>query len=244
MISIIIPTYNQETFLRRCIESIRRFTAEPYEVIVVDNGSQDGTLAYCRNQRLMLVSLPNNRGFPAACNVGLQVASSDRLLLLNDDTEAVPHWLTEMNRCLDAEEDIGMVGPMTNYAGGSQRLLDDSGDAAAIAERLHREQEGEVQEVRRLVGFCLLLKRSVLDKIGLLDEAFGRGHYEDDDYCYRARLAGYRMMIARGAYVHHHGSQSFQRWNTDEWEQLIEKNRQVFVQKWGFDPRQMHAAES
>lgn len=73
--SIIIPTYNGLKLLEACVESIRQHTASPYEIIVVDNASTDDTAAFCRKNKLTFISLPENRGFPAACNLGLQLAS-------------------------------------------------------------------------------------------------------------------------------------------------------------------------
>lgn len=77
--SIIIPTYNRLGLLRSCVESIRAYTDSPYEIIVVDNASSDETDAYCRANKLTFVSLPENRGFPLACNLGLQLAAGDEL---------------------------------------------------------------------------------------------------------------------------------------------------------------------
>ncbi|MGG6311746.1 glycosyltransferase family 2 protein [Paenibacillus macerans] len=239
--SIIIPTYNGLHLLGPCVEAIRRHTEVPHEIIVVDNGSEDDTTSYCLRERLILVALPQNEGFPVAVNRGLSVASGDQLLLLNNDVTVSPRWLPNMLRALDSAPDIGMVGPVTNYASGRQQVDVPWGEGesfAQVAERHNQSDPAKWQDVQRLVGLCLLLKREVLTRAGLLDERFSPGHYEDDDYCYRARQLGYRLLVCGDTLVHHAGSASFKARHPEGWNGLIERNRQRFIDKWGVDPWQ------
>lgn len=82
----------------------------------------------------------------------------------------------------------------------------------------------------------MLFRREVMTSIGLLDEAYSPGHYEDDDYCYRARMQGYRLLVCRDVLVHHRGSASFQKTDPAAWKQLLERNRSIFIHKWHVDP--------
>lgn len=237
--SIVIPTYNGLPLLMQCIAEIRRFTDRPFEIIVVDDGSTDGTAEYCRNERLIFVSLPKNRGFPVAANAGLNLASGDTIVLLNNDIVVSRRWLDNMLDCLYSAGDIGIVGPMANYASGSQQHhlgYTDLNGFHEMTRNSNRPDPGKWRSVRRLVGMCMVMKRELVDRIGLLDELYAPGHYEDDDYCYRARLHGYRLMVAGDTYVHHHGSVSFRKWPQPELIQLIETNRQKFIAKFGADP--------
>lgn len=237
--SIIIPTYNGLSYLADCIASIRAYTTPPYEIVVVDNGSTDGTTDFCRRESLRFVSLPDNRGFPAACNAGLRLASGDRLLLLNNDVIVSHRWLDNMADCLDHARDVGIVGPYTNYASGKQRMIapyETIGQYHEMAIHLNAPNPYQWLQVDRLVGFCFLFKRELYERIGELDERFSPGHYEDDDYCYRARLAGYRLMIAGDTVVHHHGSASFFKQDEGRLAALIDRNHRLFVEKWGVDP--------
>lgn len=239
--SIIIPTYNGLHLLAPCVEAIRRHTEVPYEIIVVDNGSADETVSYCLREQLILAALPRNEGFPIAVNRGLSIASGDQLLLLNNDVTVSPYWLSNMQRALKSAPDIGMVGPVTNYASGRQQVevpWREGEDFIQFAQRYNHSDASRWQEAQRLIGMCLLIKREVLALVGLLDESFSPGHYEDDDYCYRVRQAGYRLLICGDTLVHHAGSASFKAQHPEGWSELIERNRQRFMDKWGLDPWQ------
>ncbi|KAI7257078.1 hypothetical protein KC345_g10869 [Hortaea werneckii] len=239
--SIIIPTYNGLGLLRSCVESIKAYTDSPYEIIVVDNASSDGTDAYCRASRLTFISLPENRGYPQACNLGLQLAAGDELLLLNNDVIVSDGWLANLKSALYSAPNIGIVGPVTNYASGRQQVKTSYTDISgyhAEARRANVPDAGKWLETGRLVGLCFLFKRQLMDAIGLLDERYSPGHYEDDDYCYRARLQGYRLLIAGDCLVHHEGSASFKEVYSSSLQELVERNRRIFMEKWHVDPAQ------
>lgn len=239
--SIIIPTYNGLHLLKSCIDSIRAYTETPYEIIVVDNGSQDGTDAYCRLNKLTFISLPENRGFPYACNLGLRLASGDELLLLNNDVVVSSRWLSNLKNALYSAPEIGIVGPVTNYASGRQQVKTAYSDLPgfhAEAQRANVPNRLTWLETKRLVGLCFLFKRELLGSVGLFDERFSPGHYEDDDYCYRARLRGYRLLIAGDCLVHHQGSASFKQVYASTLSELVERNRRIFTEKWHVDPGQ------
>lgn len=239
--SIIIPTRNGLELLAPCIEAIRAYTPTPYEIIVADNGSSDGTLEYCIRERLTFVAFAENAGFPKACNAGLKLAAGDALLLLNNDVVVSSNWLDNMLACLDHTPDTGIVGPSSNYVSGRQQENAAYGsmeEYQAWALLRNRPDSSRWAAMERLVGFCLLFKRELMDQIGYLDERFSPGHYEDDDYCYRARLAGFQPVHAGDAFVHHHGSSSFKRQDASALSALIETNHRKFIEKWGIDPRQ------
>lgn len=237
--SIIIPTYNGLNLLTSCIASIRQHTPEAIEIIVVDNGSQDQTVAYCISEGITVISIPSNQGFPIACNKGLSIASGQNLLLLNNDVLVTPRWLTNMLTALESHPKIGMVGPTSNYVSGKQQISDNYNSIAEFMDAAEHNNHSDPQrweETRRLVGMCLLFKREVLQRVGSLDERFSPGHYEDDDYCYRACLEGYRLLICHDTLVYHAGSQSFRRDHPSGWQDLIERNRGLFMEKWGVNP--------
>lgn len=240
--SIIIPTRNGLPLLRRCIEAIRRHTdpaATPYEIVVVDDASADGTALWCREEGLAFIRLPLGRGFPAACNAGMRLSAGNRLLLMNNDVTATYGWLQVLNDALDSDPEAGIAGPVSNYVSGRQQVevpFADMDEFHRIARANNVPDPRRREEAKRLIGFCMLVKREVYDRIGPFDERFSPGHYEDDDYCMRARQAGYRLLICRDALVHHEGSATFRELGDEALRALVERNRGIYIDKWNTEP--------
>lgn len=233
--SIIILTHNQLSVTKLCLESIARNTPEPHEVIVVDNASTDCTVEYLQGlEWVQVVRNAENRGFPAAANQGIRAAKGDFVLLLNNDTVVPPGWLKRLLAAFERDARIGLVGPCCNCVSGAQQVAVTYADITDL-DRFARDwaggKEDLLEDTDRLIGFCLLIRRAVVDKIGLLDEQFGVGCFEDDDYCLRALRAGYRVVIARAAFIHHWGGQTFRNSGVD-FEALMQENLQRFRAKW------------
>ncbi|MGE0761440.1 MAG: glycosyltransferase, partial [Pirellulaceae bacterium] len=234
--SIILVTHNQLDYTRACLQSIRFVTDEPYELIVVDNGSTDGTVEYLKSQTdVTLLENPENRGFPAAVNKGILAARGQHLLLLNNDTIVTTGWLCRMLAALHSADKVGLVGPCSNSVSGPQQVpvsYTDLNGLDGFAWEWGKTHHQRTTAVDRLVGFCLLFKRKVTDKIGLLDERFGIGNFEDDDYCRRAIAAGFQCLIAREAFIHHFGGTTFRASGLD-FHALLDENRRKYAEKWG-----------
>ncbi len=211
--SIVILTHNQLAYTRLCLESIRRYTDEPYELIVVDNASTDATREYVGSvDGAKLIGNDQNRGFPVAANQGIAAASGRNILLLNNDTVVTTGWLRRLLQALHRDPKIGLVGPCSNRVSGEQEVAvgyDDLAGLDGFAWDWGKANEGKARDADRLVGFCLLMRRELVEKIGCLDERFGVGCFEDDDFCRRALQAGFRAVIAEDAFVHHFGGRTF-----------------------------------
>ena len=233
--SIVIVTHNQLEHTQACVDSLHRCTAEPFELIFVDNASDDGTRDYLASlDNAIVLRNEENRGFPGAANQGLRAAQGDKLLLLNNDTIVTPGWLGRMRATFERDAAVGLVGPHSNRVSGEQWIDTDYDDAVSrdrFAEALARTNAGRTIETDRLVGFCLLLSRDVYEAIGELDEQFGLGNYEDDDYCRRAVDAGFKVVIACDAFVHHVGGATFRATGVD-FQALLDANRRKFDNKW------------
>lgn len=240
--SIILVTHGQLSHTKACIESIRHHTPEPYELIVVDNASPDETRTWLGNQRdVTLVANPDNRGFPAAANQGMRMATGEQLLLLNNDTVVTPGWLGRLLTALTSASEIGLCGPCSNRISGEQQVPVDYDQETllglnAFAERWRQAHVNQRVMTDRLVGFCLLIKRSVIDKIGWFDEQFGIGNFEDDDYCLRALQEKFQLVIARDVFIHHVGNATFRGAGID-FAGLMQKNLGLFRRKWGRLPQ-------
>lgn len=239
LVSIIILTRNRLDVSRECIASIRRHTPEPHEIILVDNGSTDGTLPWlreltARDTGYRLIENTENLGFSAGCNQGMRAARGTFILLLNNDVVVTPEWLSGMLECFTKEK-VGIVGPMTDNISGVQRwpwsTYRGMEELDAFSREFRRAHRHRRMPTRRVVGFCMLFRRELMEKIGLLDEQFGSGNFEDDDYCLRAALEGYRNLVAADVFIHHVGSATFQGNNVDYREALM-RNQQLFNRKW------------
>lgn len=239
MVSIVILTFNQLEYTKKCIESIRKYTPESHEIIFIDNGSKDGTVEFLRrlvseNTNYRLIENKENRGFAGGCNQGIREARGEFILLLNNDVIVTEGWLSGLINCLKSSPDAGIIGPMTNNISGLQRIEVDYKKEEEIddfARRFHGTYKGRRIPLRRIVGFCMLFRRGLIDKIGLLDETFGTGNFEDDDLCLRAELAGFRNYIAGDVFIHHYGSRSFIG-NKIDYNATMGGNRKRFNEKW------------
>ncbi|QEM69755.1 glycosyltransferase [Geobacter sp. FeAm09] len=241
LVSIIILTINQLPYTMECVASIQRHTREPYELIFIDNGSTDGTVPWLRAlaarepDTCRVIENSANLGFAKGCNQGLEAAQGDYLLLLNNDVVVTEGWLSGLLDCFRHRPETGIVGPLTNNISGIQRLPGappaprDGIDEFAAA--LRARFAGRRIYNRRIVGFCMLFTRDLLNRVGYLDDSFGNGNFEDDDYCLRAELEGFRNLIAGDVFIHHYGSVSF-RGNNLDYAQSMAGNRGVFNRKW------------
>jgi GT2 family glycosyltransferase len=239
--SVVVVSFNSLPFTRLCLESVLANTGEtPFELIVVDNASGDGSREYLegldgRDARVTLLANEENAGFPAACNQGLAVARGQVLVLLNSDTIVPPGWLARLRSHLDSETDL--VGPVTNRIGNEAEVpvgYRTYGDFLREAATRATVRRGEAIEIPTLTMFCLAMTRGAWEAIGALDESFGVGTLEDDDYSQRARRAGLRLRCAEDVLVHHFGEGSFGKLFGDgSYSRLLDRNRDRFEQKWG-----------
>lgn len=249
--SIVILTHNELAYTQCCIDSLFRNTDVPYELVLVDNGSTDGTVEYLRDlaathKNVDVIENYDNLGFPKAANQGLRAARGDHLLLLNNDTLVTTGWLRRLLDALHSEPDIGLAGPRTSWPESPQQIEnapDDPDDVEHFAWQLRQTDSAGCESVDELVGFCLLMRRAVIDSIGFLDESYGLGQCEDKDFCRRAAAAGFELRIAGDVYVHHFGHRTFLGAGIDSGELLME-NRRRFREKWPAQPAERVAADA
>jgi GT2 family glycosyltransferase/predicted Zn-dependent protease len=241
--SIIVLCHNQLEYTRLCLESVLRHTRAPYELVVVDNASTDGTAEYLKElcsrpgpDRVAVIRNASNVGFPAGCNQGLAAARGQYLVFLNNDTVVTEGWLDGLVAWALADwPRVGLVGPVTGASRPPQEVAvdyTDLGELPAFAARRRQEFAGQCLEVERLTGFCLLARRDVLDQVGGFDERFGLGFFDDDDLSVRARRAGFRLLVALDVFVHHFGNRTFTLLGIDCRAQL-QGNFAKFRSKWG-----------
>jgi GT2 family glycosyltransferase len=236
--SIIIPCINGFEHTRRCLDSIAAHTPQPHEVLVVDNGSDAGTLAALRaRDDITLLEMEENIGAPAARNRALEVARGDPIVFLDNDTMVTPRWLELLAAHTWANPRVGLVGPMSNNVSGTQFIDDDSYDPERLdeyASARSAEHAGDHHYTARLILFALLVRRRVLETIGGFDTIFGRWGFEDDDFSLRAAIAGFRLRVAEDVFIHHTGSQTSVAAKLD-YTRFLEANWDLFKKKWSID---------
>ena len=209
--SIIIPAWNGQHFIGACLNSVRECTPEPVETIVIDNGSQDETIAVARQAGVTsLITNPHNTGFAHAVNQGLHAAQSDLFILLNQDIVARPGWLAPILARMAAEADVGIVGCKLLYPDGQVQhaggqLLESS------LEGIHLRDDPEpFTRLDYVTGAAFAIRRTCWQVVGDFDEGFAPAYFEDVDYCLRAAAAGWRVVYEPRAVLVHHESQSRQ----------------------------------
>lgn len=226
-VDIIVCVHNAPDDTRRCLESVVKHTAHPYRIIIVDDGSADETARYLesfasergaslmRNQRAF--------GYTLAANIGLRASSAGFVVLLNSDTIVSPAWLDRMVACALSDEQIGVVGPLSNTASwqsvpqltGAHGTWGDNPlppgwTVARMACEIARIAPRVYARVGFINGFCFMIRRTTLDAVGVFDEVtFARGYGEENDFCLRAVAKGWQLAIADDAYVFHSQSRSY-----------------------------------
>jgi GT2 family glycosyltransferase len=230
---LILPLWNQLDYTRRCIESLFATVDVPSRLIVVDNGSNDGTGEYLRGLRppplIQVETIHNdaNRGYGVAVNQGLKIVSAPFVCVLNNDTEFTPRWLSTMIDVTFRDHRIGIVNPESSNFGVRPRKGESILDLAKGLEPQRREFE----EIGNCIGFCMLVKRDVLQNVGHFDESYGNAFFEDTDFSMRAKRAGYNCVKACGAYVYHHEHKTIEA--LPDREKLFAENRSKYEKKWG-----------
>lgn len=220
-------------FTRDCIQSVINNTDVDCRLIIIDNASDDETRRYLEDLRNMakprvfLVRNNNNTGFVKAANQGLRLSEAPYVCLLNNDTVTTKGWLSEMISVAESSPLIGLVNPSSNNL-GQKPPKGQSVDS--YAEELKKEPD-PFFEIGSAIGFCMLIKRDLIKKIGVFDEIYGMGNFEDTDYSRRAVKEGYICVRACRAYVYHREGASFGRDKT--FDDNFERNRQIYEFRWG-----------
>lgn len=239
--SIVIPLFNQLAYTRACADSILAHSQD-FELILVDNGSTDGTVSYLHAlaeqlPHVRLVLNHKNRGFGKACNQGMAISRGRYVILINNDTVVPPGWLARMGSALETPG-VGMVGPRSHRVAGIQNVSPISYDPRtlegydAFAQDWSERHRDQACFVERLMGFCFGIRREVLDRIGGFDPIFGIGGFEDDDFSLRVQLAGFRLLMIDDVLIHHHAHATF-RGEDIPMEVWSARNWEIFKKRWG-----------
>lgn len=223
MIHIIIPVYRGIAETRRCIESVLRAdNSLDHRITIIDDCSPDSELTdylivLSKGGMVRLLRNEQNLGFVATVNRGMELDLDADVILLNSDTEVAGDWLDRLHRCAYSASDVGTVTPFSNNATicSYPKFCEDNalpeGWSITKLDALFRQvNPGKSVEIPTAVGFCMYIKRSCLNAVGLFDtETFGKGYGEENDFCMRTRRRGWRHMLCADTFVYHAGGVSF-----------------------------------
>ena len=217
-VTIVIPHYNGEALLRRCLHTLRDTAYTEYDVVVVDNGSEDNSRTMIREEfpEVLLVESRVNLGFAGGCNLGIQATMSPFVVLLNNDTEVEPGWLDPLVETMESNPARAAVQSKLlslqdrkkfDYAGASGGEMDVFGYPftwGRIFDFIEHDtgQYDEPRSVFWASGAAVMLRRSALEKVGCLDESFF-AHFEEIDLAWRLHWAGYTVMVEPRSVVFH-----------------------------------------
>lgn len=210
-VDIIVPVRNGLADSVEMFESLKKNTSN-YRLIVVDNGSTDGTYEYFSSRGVEVIRLEENLGFGAALNKGIERIEAENVVFLNNDVILTKGWLEKLLFYKEKfPAPVGLIGPVSNFAGGTQQVPFTERDPERQAAKIRREApQRPLLEASFLSFFCVLLDARVIESVGKLEEWFPGG-YEDNDYCNRAWEAGWKLLIARDVFVFHKGSRTLLR---------------------------------
>ena len=231
---LILLSWNHLEETRPCLESLFRTTTVPSRLLIVDNASEPPVRAYLRTirprgaiQEVLLLQNDTNEGFPRGMNRGIRASRAPYVCLLNNDLVFTEGWLDGLLATAEAHPSVGVLNPTSNTFG--------SRPAPGVtleqhAARLRAQGRGFV-EVGMCTGFCMLMTRAVLDRVGLLSEEVDRCFFEDEDFSMRAQQAKFQCVVVAGAYVYHAEHRSVRA--LPEREALFRKNQRWCQERWG-----------
>jgi len=224
LVSVIIVNYNKRPYTELCLSSLLKTDYEPFEVICIDNGSTDGTVELLQQmqgqqqalgRRFEAICNDSNVGACTARNQGMAIAEGDYLVFMDNDVAIRgAQWMRKLKATLEESADIGIVGPKLVFP-FEPYSIEIAGAGISPHGRVKYRGRGEPydapefnerREVQCLISAAWLMRAKLIEEIGVLDEVFNPAQYEDLDYCYRARQAGYRIVYEPAAVLYHYES--------------------------------------
>ena len=249
-VDIIIPVYNGYDDIRLCMASILQHTdLTQNRVILVNDKSPDERIvpllkSYLRGN-VELIDSEVNSGFSASVNKGMCYSKDRDVILLNSDTIVTERWVEKITTCAYSADEIGTVTPLSNSATlcsvpvmCQDNQIPDGFTVDSYAHLVERCSLRKYPRITVAVGFCMFIKREVIQKVGLFDaETFGRGYGEENDFCNRAGLYGYCNVMCDDTFIYHKGTASF---DTEEKRRLIEAHEQILQERYPLQMEENH----
>ena len=224
---ISILTFNQWASTLRLFESLFKNTLNEYRVVTVfDNNSTDETRTELNkySDEVNIIHNKENIGFGPGHNLVIRKSHADYIVIMNNDIEVPKNWLNDLITVAESDKQIGLVSPINRT--GRRLILGGKLTEGGNGKHVHK---GEGIELDWLQASCLLVKKEVFDRIGLFDEQFEMGYYEDVDFCLRAKEAGFKLVCAENVIIEHYEGVTSKPFGLKKYQEI---NREKFVKKW------------
>ena len=232
---IIMLTWNQLEATKVCIESYFKNTIVPTRLIIIDNASDDSTRKYLAslkdtaNCKIKVIFNEENLGFVRGMNQGIEMSNAPYICLANNDLIFTKGWLKEIIDVFDKYKYLGVLNPNSNNLGivpGKDISLE------SFADRLKEKNQGIFAEMPYCIGFCMVIRKQVIEKIGGLSDEFYPMFFEDTDFSLKANRAGYLIGVAKASYVVHNEHSSTGKIGNKK-EEIFCESKETFIEKWG-----------
>jgi len=251
-VDIILTVHNSLEYVRQCLASVEPTLLETHKLIIVDDGSDKDTRIFLqqfadkRSSFVTLIRNENPEKYTKAANKGLKFSTGDYAILLNSDTIVTSSWILKLIECAEHSDEIGIVGPFSNAASWQSVPIikgkDGSFSTNILKKNITIKDMNDLCEkyfynlfprVQIVNGFCICIKKSVINKIGFFDEnSYPEGYNEENDLCFRAADAGFDLAIATHTYVYHYKSKSY----TSKTRLILNAESKItFEKKYGID---------
>jgi len=235
---IVIISWNKLQLLNDCVASILKHTQLPVNLYIIDNASTRDVREYCRNLKgtenveVHIVQNEKNEGFVRAVNQGFKLSQAPYMCICNNDIVMTEKWLDELIDISRKDSQIGVLNPQSSTFGqkpGDVNLID------SFARDHIFKKRGRYVEAGQCIGFCMMIKKETIKKVGYFNEDLNTVFFEDTEYCHRAREVGFKCVIALGAYVYHHEHQSVK--DLHKSDRYFAENKKKIEKKWGVPKR-------
>lgn len=234
---VIVLTWNKLDFTRKFVTSFLECTTVPCHLIIIDNASSDGTKDYLEaltrtntgSHRVEVIFNKENSGYVGGVNQGIAISQAPYVCLANNDLIFTKGWLGEIISIFEKDSRIGVLNPNN----GSEVAHEDKRFLASSSDKLKEKYRGMFAEKTFCTGFCMLIRREVIARIGALSDEFAPYFFEDTDYSLKTLKAGYLIGVAKGAFVWHKEHASLDTVKETSREKVFSRNKKIFQEKWG-----------
>ncbi|KTE92017.1 hypothetical protein AT727_03520 [Desulfitobacterium hafniense] len=237
--SIVVTGYNRLNKTKYCVECILKYTRDvDYELILVDNGSEDGTLEFFQSvpyKNKKIIRVTQNRGAGLPARYYFNIFKGKYLVIIPNDVYVTRNWLTNLLKCYQSDPRIGIVSPTSSNVSNLQEIdlsFSDFDDMQQTAAAFNRSDPTKWEERMRLISIITFTSRDVLDNVGVSDAAYFHD-FAEDDFCARVRRMGYKLILCRDTWIcHDHDFRNLEDKDPAAFQASLEKGRAIYRKKY------------